>query len=152
MRTIIQDFPTIYGEALNGSVYGQPNGSIARPPQNAAGTITLSGDTVTVTYTGKFPTLSPEFAFYTVEGLTGSVNVASYSYLMVCVFNSTDTVIATHQINYGDEITLNSAGFFGPYADKPTNGDTLTVKVIAYDQDNNVIVSSEAVSASAVVS
>lgn len=151
MKTIIQDFPTIYGEALNGSVHGQPNGSIARPPQNAAGTITLSGDTVTVTYTDKFPILSPTFAIYTVEGLTGSVNVASYSYLMVCVFNSSDTVIAAHQVNFGAEITFDSTGFFGPYANKPTNGDALTVKVIAYDQDNNVIVSSAAVSASAVV-
>lgn len=151
MKTIIQAFPTIYGEAVNGSVLGQPNGSIARPPQNTAGTVTLSGDTVTVTYTGKFPMISPEFAFYAVAGLTGSVSIASYAYLMVTVYNSTDTVIAVHQINFGEEITINSTGFLGPYADKPTNGDALTIKVIAYDQDNNVIVSSEAVSATAVV-
>lgn len=152
MKTIIQDFPTIYGEALNGSVYGQPNGSIARPPQNITGSITLSGDTVTVTYTGKFPTLSPQFAYYTVGGLTGSVNVASYHHLTVVVFDSTDTFVASHRVNFGDKIIFDSTGFIGPYAGKPTNGDTLTVKAIVYDQDNNVIVSSAAVSASAVVS
>lgn len=151
MKTIIQKLPTIYGEALNGSVFGQPNGSIARPPQNVAGTITLAGDTVTVTYTGKFPTISPEIAFYTVEGLTGSVDVASYSHLMVSVYNSSDVIIANHQINFGDEVTINSTGFIGNYADKPSNGDALTIKITAYDQDNNVIVSSAAVSASAVV-
>lgn len=149
MKTIIQDYPTIYGEAVNGSVYGQPNGSIARPPQNVAGSITLSGDTVTVTYTGKFPALSPEIAFYTVGGLTVSNSVTSYAYVSITVDDSGDNRVGGQTANYPASIP--PMEITGPYANKPSNGDTLSIKVKAYDQDNNLIVESSAISATAVV-
>lgn len=149
MKTIIQDFPTIYGETINGSVYGQPNGSIARPPQNVAGSITLSGDTVTVTYTGKFPAISPEVAFYAVGGLTVSNSVTSYAYVAITVDDSGDNRVGGQTANYPAAVP--SAELAGPYANKPTNGDTLSIKVAVYDQDNNLIVESSAISATAVV-
>lgn len=35
MKTVIQKIGPLYGEAVNGSVFGQPNGSVAVPPYNA---------------------------------------------------------------------------------------------------------------------
>lgn len=50
MRTIIQTIGPLYGEIVNGSVFGQPNGSEARPAPNATPTLIVKTieDTVCV--------------------------------------------------------------------------------------------------------
>ena len=154
MKTIIQALPTIYGEAVNGSVLGQPNGSIARPPQNFIGTITLSGDSVIVTYTGRFPMISPEFAYYKTAGLTIDCTVTSFDHAGITVYDSSDNVVCgiLSQGSYIPSTSGNLEGLIGDYANKPTNGDTLSLVVTVYDVDNNIIVQSSAISCTAVVS
>lgn len=149
MKTIIQSFPTIYGEAINGSVYGQPNGSIARPPQNTAGTITVTATSATVTF--KSGSALTGIARYEIAGLTCAVAVASYSYVGLQVTDASNNVVCGFTWNYGTEINIDIGSYFGPYSNKPTNGDTLSIIVTAYDQDGNVIVASSAVTATAVV-
>lgn len=150
MKTIIQDFPTIYGEALNGSVYGQPNGSIARPPQNVAGTITLTATSATVTF--ESGSALTGIARYAAAGLTCSVDMANYAYIAVQVTDASNNVVCGATWNYGSQIDFNIDYYFGSYSNKPTNGDSLSIVATVYDQDGNVIVASSAAAATAVVS
>lgn len=143
MRTIIQTLPTIYGEAINGSVYGQPNGSIARPPQNVPLSVNLSG---TVELIFDHSTVTPAVAYYDWAGLTVEINIpAAPAYLMVYFYNASNQLVANGRLRTGGIIS-------GQLANKPANGDALTVKVAAMDINDNVIVTSSAIAATAVVS
>lgn len=44
MKTVIQKIGPLYGEAINGSVFGQPNGSVAVPPYNALVLMSANND------------------------------------------------------------------------------------------------------------
>lgn len=142
MKTIIQKLPTIYGEAINGSVLGQPNGSIARPPQNVPLSVTLSGSPELIF---NYSTVTPAVAYYDWADLIADVNIPSYAYLMVYFYNASNQLVATGRFIEGLIIS-------GQLVNKPADEDALTVKVTAIDSDDNVIVTSDAIAAVAVVS
>ena len=52
-RTIIQPIGPLYGEPINGTVYGRPNGSIYVPPTNTI-TLSLNGRTKITYGTGAY--------------------------------------------------------------------------------------------------
>lgn len=137
MRTIVQDFPTIYGEAVNGSVFGQPNGSIARPPQNIAASIILSG-TVVLTYTGLIGTTT---AKYDLTGLGIAITVDSYARLILRVKDSSNNVIASGQINSSTPVPETWHSITGIVGNKPTDGDSVSVTVELVDSDARTIAS-----------
>ena len=145
MKTIIQSFPTIYGEAINGSVLGQPNGSIARPPQNVPVTLELSGDSVEVvlSFSGSGTT------HYTVDMLNTLISGFTYSYLQYVVKASDDSTIATSPKYFGAlPYTIEVAGATSA---EPSDGDTVTVYATIYDEDDAQI-ASDSISATAVMS
>lgn len=145
MRTIIQSFPTIYGEAVNGSVLGQPNGSIARPPQNTPATITLSG-TVKVIYTG---VLTPATNLsYVVSGLVVDSEFTA-PHLEVVATNAADATVCISNWNLPGAYPPQYISS-GPSANKPTDGDALTVTVNFVD-DNGVTFATGTIAATAEV-
>lgn len=147
MKTIIQKLPTIYGEALNGSVYGQPNGSIARPPQSIPAYITISGDSAKLTKVSD----SGVITLYQISGITGDYLFPSgYESIRVNVADSTDTIIASVRLVGYSEPKFNAA-ITGLTSNEPTDGDTLTVTYIALDQDDNALATSNALSLTAVI-
>lgn len=144
MRTIIQDFPRIYGEAVNGSVFGQPNGSIARPPQGIPSSITLSG-------TGKltYVETSGDQAIYTLSGVDVSVVFPSgYYYIDWIVLNAGEDVVAMYS---GTGVDLPSP-VNGNSANLPGDGDSLTLKVSAYVRNSAVPIATDSITITAEVS
>lgn len=141
MKTIIQDFPTIYGEIVNGSVFGQPNGSIARPPQNAPASVTVTGDSGTLTFSRNIP--GGSLVAYTIAGVTVSIVTGVY-------------VIGEYVVKNADEDTVATGGYpgtelRGPGTEKPTDGDSLTLTVRIKDAYGNVLATSSGLTISAVV-
>lgn len=141
MKTIIQDFPTIYGEIVNGSVYGQPNGSIARPPQGAPATVTISGASGTLTFSRNIP--GGSLVEYTIAGVT--VNIVSGVY-----------VRAEYLVKDSNNDTVATGGYpgttlRGPGTEKPTDGDSLTLTVSIKDADGVVLATSSALTIAAVI-
>lgn len=143
MKTIIQKLPTIYGEALNGSIYGQPNGSVARPPQNIPAAVVLTGDSITVTKTGTEGALT----IYKIGGMTAAyTNLSMITDIGVIVKNSSDVSIALADFAHipGEYIVK------GLTLSEPANGDALTVIVNLYNGYD--VVTSDNIAASAVIS
>lgn len=147
MKTIIQDFPTIYGEIVNGSVYGQPNGSIARPPQNIPSSIVLSGN-AKVTYTGV--PQSGFCAYDLSDMLTTIVAPAGFNSLDVVVKNSSNATVGSATLS--QHASTATIPIIGQAANKPTNGDALTVIITMNGDDGNPIATSNTLPATAVVS
>lgn len=147
MRTIIQTIGPLYGEVVNGSVFGQPNGSVARPPQNAAVTAVISGTNGKLTKT----TISGgQIAKYTLSGV--SLDVSDYSGVEIVktvIKNAADTVIATGG-GHVPAYTFSDA-VQGPANLIPTDGDSLTMTVELRDVYGNVLVTSNALTITAVV-
>lgn len=148
MKTIIQKLPTIYGEVTNGSVYGQPNGSIARPPQNVPVSITLSG-TPTLTFDEVILVTS---AKYTLAGLTISHSGELPQKTITTVYASDDTIIAEIAVGIGNgSYPSGSFTIAGELSAKPSNGDTVKIVIVAYDAFSNVIATSNTLTGTAVV-
>ena len=135
MKTIIQAFPTLYGEALNGSVFGQPNGSIARPPQNVAASIVLAGDTPKLERYAQSGTMS----VYRVVGVTATLNIFSAGGIKVKAIDSVDTIFASKGQVYRDGMNVFIQPLQGATADMPTDGSTVTIKVEFIDQDSQIV-------------
>ena len=146
MRTIIQDFPTIYGEIVNGSVYGQPNGSIARPPQNIPASITLSGN-AKVTYTGV--PQSGFCAYDITDMIVDKVTPSGFNSLDVVVKNSSNATVGAATLS--EHASTTTIYIIGQAANKPTNGDPLTVTITMNGNDGNPIATSNTLDAVAVV-
>ena len=144
MKTIIQSFPTIYGETLNGSVYGQPNGSIARPPQNVATAIVIAGDSGTLT----LEVTIASNAIYVLNGVTAAfVNPGSIYETKAIVTNGDGDVVARGKFWDNDTVIRIN----GPASETPTDGDALSVVFTAYDEYGDVIATSNTLSIVAVI-
>ena len=130
MKTIIQTIGPIYGEVVNGSVFGQPNGSEARPAPNTAASVTVSGTSAKLTFTGNLP--GGALVAYTLSGTSVSINSAVPVRTFYVVKNAGDTTVATGT----------PADMKGPGTAKPTDGDSLTLFVELRDDYNSVIATS----------
>lgn len=141
MKTIIQTIGPLYGEVVNGTVFGQPNGDIARPIPNVAPSVTLSGDN------GKLTLVSSSAAFskYTISDVTFDfVNAGLIANNNVIVRNSSNQTVARGVYPF-------QSNPVGDVANTPANGDSLTLVVELYDDRGNVIGTSNALTLTAVV-
>lgn len=146
MKTIIQDFPTIYGEIVNGSVYGQPNGSIARPPQNIPSSVSLSGN-------AKLANTGTPQAGFTAYDLTDIlvdiVAPSGFNSLDVVVKNASNVTVCSATLSQHASTT--TIPLIGQTANKPSNGDPLTVTITMNDGNGAPIATSNALAATAVI-
>jgi hypothetical protein len=141
VRTIIQTIGPLYGEIVNGTVFGQPNGSEARPIPNVAPSVTLSGDS------GKLALVSSSayFSKYTISGVTFDfVNAELIANNNAIVRNASNQTVARGVYPF-------QSNPVGDVANTPTNGDSLTLVVELYDERGNVIGTSNALTITAVV-
>ena len=145
MKTIIQTIGPLYGEVVNGSVFGQPNGSEARPPQNVPAEIILSGDSGTLTH----QRTSGTTAWYEVSGVDMSIlDAASKIVRINAIFkNASDQIVAAYS-NYLPASLVIAQGLA---ANIPDDGDTLTLVVTGYDSYGNKISTSNTLTITAVI-
>lgn len=145
MKTIIQTIGPLYGEVVNGSVFGQPNGSEARPPPNVPVEITLSGDSGTLTYKATTGTA----ARYEFGGVGMSiVDMAGVIVrINATVKNANDEIVAAYS-NYLPAFLEVAQGLA---ANIPDDGDELTLVVTGYDAYSNKVATSEALTIAAVI-
>lgn len=130
MKTIIQTIGPLYGEVVNGSVFGQPNGSEARPAPNTSASVTISGVSGKLTFVENIP--GGALVRYTLGGVSVVINSAVPVKTFYVVKNASDETVATGT----------PANMQGPGAKKPTDGDSLTLFVELRDDYNNVIATS----------
>lgn len=141
MKTIIQTIGPLYGEVVNGSVFGQPNGSVARPQPNTAPSITLSGNSGKLTLSST----TSAFAKYDISGVTFDfVNADLAANNNVIVRNSSEATVARGVYPFQSKLT-------GAAANTPSDGDALTVVMELYDEYGNVISTSNTLSLTAVI-
>ena len=141
MRTIIQTIGPLYGESVNGSVFGQPNGSVARPAPNVSASVIVSGDSATLT----FKSISGgQIANYDLEGITAEfINADSIVRIRVVIYDGGGDAIGTTTYPIGN--------VQGPADHIPTDGDTLTVVFDCYDSYNSLVAQSDPLEITAVV-
>lgn len=131
---------------VNGSVFGQPNGSVARPPQNIPAEVTISGNSATLTFTGTVA--GGTHAKYDLAGVSMSiVGIDSVSNVRAECFNAASTSVANVQV----DVVAVPVQLIGNADNKPANGDTLTLKIQLMDSYGAVIATSNELTITAVV-
>lgn len=141
MKTIIQTIGPLYGDVVNGSVFGQPNGSIARPVPNSTPSITIAGDS------GKLTLASSTVAFakYDLSGVTFTfVNSDLIANNNVIIRNASEQTVARGVYPFDSKLA-------GAAANTPADGDALTIIVELYDSYGVVIGTSNVLTISAVI-
>lgn len=139
MRTIIQTIGPLYGEVVNGSVFGQPNGSVAVQPSGPSNPNTLTitnkpGYIVGVPTTGGKYTItfcdSGGETVATPLTIAATSNVDFRIYVGVTIGNEGSG--QTWKIN---ESPVTMSKFAVVKSTAPVAGTTYTVKVQLWDAD-----------------
>lgn len=151
-RTIIQPIGPLYGEAVNGTVFGRPNGSIYVPPTN---TITIRGYTAYIAsyqvggaYRLRFKQSDSE-AYQRYGYAAASQDVTSFVRSVVATDNELNTIVASFDFNAGQFNTDAASNLALNY--QVENGETYYVAVQLIN-NGTVIATSEIIEVTGYVS
>lgn len=139
MGTIVQDYGPIYGEAVNGTVQGRPNGSVYVPSSNVV-TIQLDDDYKFMKYVGSIIQFTDSAGV--VPGVGPAVFVATAqdlaSNILVNVYSDSDlTSLVCTRSGVAGQFNMRFGGFTSP-APGLTAGDPLYM--VAYLMNNGTAV------------
>jgi hypothetical protein len=146
VKTIIQTIGPLYGEVVNGSVFGQPNGSIARPSQNTPASVSISGNSATLTLTGT--AVGGTISKYALAGVSMEIQgIDSVSFVKADCYNSGGVAIA----NVQSDVIAVPAQLIGGTDKQPSDGDELSLIVQLIDSYGSVIATSNTLTIAAVI-
>lgn len=141
MGTIIQSYGPIYGESINGTVQGRPNGSVYTPPVNTISLIAGSTRLNISTSDGTTKVING-FAFS-----AESQDYANYVQLQMFADSACTTLLGSKNVSAG----LFSANVIGttttfaqmPAADVPDIGDPVYLRAQLIAVDNTPVATSD---------
>lgn len=151
-RTIIQPIGPLYGEAVNGTVFGRPNGSIYVPPTNTI-TVTLKESYVR-NYTATVIALCDSTGLYATSGsikiVAQSQDIAAYMRGEISTDEDFATIDGTLTYTAG---LFNYSGAFGLINDNLTivDGETYYYRVVLYSGTGVAVATSETITLTGVV-
>ena len=139
-RTIIQPIGPLYGESVNGTVFGRPNGSVYVPGSNRI-TLTIADASVVKVVSGNsiIGVYSPDWELY-----AESQDMASYVQRQVFSDAECTTMIAASNMNAG--VFNAKSQWFGVILDldnPPESGDTVYMRAQLMSSTNVPVATSD---------
>ena len=149
-KTIIQTIGPLYGEVVNGTVFGRPNGSIYVPPTNKI-TLTTS-EYAKVTTTAIAGSNSAGVTGYRTRIVAEAQDLASSCIIEVSKTNDFAVVLAVGQWPAGQfNFSTTTYAVGSNLLDSISDGDTIYVRAVLVSQTNVPVATSDVAEVTAVV-
>lgn len=149
-KTIIQTIGPLYGEVVNGTVFGRPNGSIYVPASN---TITLvTSAYAKVTATAIAGSNSAGVTGYRTQVIAEAQDIAASCMVEVSKTSDFAVVLAKGQWSAGQFNFITTVYAVGTsLTDSISDGDTIYVRAVLVSQTNVPVATSNVATVTAVV-
>lgn len=140
MATIVQSYGPIYGEPVNGTVSGRPNGSIAIPADNQIAITLADNTTISTVYDGEEDAYFIKFSnLFTISAI--SQDPGNYIRLVLYKSDKSTSVFSGNNYPGNFKIESDEIGWIEDPSELPTG--TYYLRAMLVTSFNTVIVSSE---------